>query len=587
MKIKNLLIVSFFIISIIYSHKRCGTDSLPKKEPKFIDLYGEHKRFLQDIQWNPIRIYIDYTALNNQKLKSEITNETYDSVKRIITKSVEIYQKILKVKRSNSKLKSVPCGDKYSIDPNLEKDGVDADIIINPFIDTNSEANVEAYAIFCYLDSTTNRPVIGEIGFGKSLDFKKQNSFEYHVLLTLHEINHILCFHNDLAAYFIDENGNKRPDDYTIATISINGINKKVIKSPKVMEAAKKHFGCNDIKGLELENHGGEGTAGSHWEARLMLGDFMIGESYGENVISEITLALFEDSGWYKTNPYTGGLFKYGKNGGCDFLNLKCIKDGSTQFYNEFSIKDNPSPMCLAGRSGRGFSSLSKGNKPLPNEYRYWVDSNKGGYESADYCPVSWFKDEDNYYFGFSCTIGVKLYDGEIISPDSLCFISSLNIPGKTITERSICYNVECKSSTRVYLVTLQFDSKDYKIECPTAGAKLKIDGLNGEILCPDYNLMCTKSNSCKETIDCVDKMSLGLPSTYDYKLFGNYQFLNSINNTTQSTLIASSSNTYSNSSQTVTSSNTNSGTQNTYNKPVSSSYLILNYIILIGCIIL
>ena len=45
-----------------------------------------------------------------------------------------------------------------------------------------------------------------------------------------------------------------------------------------------------------------------------MLGDYMIGADYGETVISEITLAVFEDSGWYKVNYYTGGLFRYGKN---------------------------------------------------------------------------------------------------------------------------------------------------------------------------------------------------------------------------------------------------------------------------------
>ena len=33
--------------------------------------------------------------------------------------------------------------------------------------------------------------------------------------------------------------------------------------------------------------------------------------------ISEITLALLEDSGWYKANYYTGGLMRFGKNKGC------------------------------------------------------------------------------------------------------------------------------------------------------------------------------------------------------------------------------------------------------------------------------
>jgi len=65
-----------------------------------------------------------------------------------------------------------------------------------------------------------------------------------------------------------------------------------MIVTPKVVNAARKHFGCNNLEGVELEDQGGEGSKNSHWESRVMLGDFMIAQSYDENVISEITLAL-------------------------------------------------------------------------------------------------------------------------------------------------------------------------------------------------------------------------------------------------------------------------------------------------------
>ena len=35
-----------------------------------------------------------------------------------------------------------------------------------------------------------------------------------------------------------------------------------------------------------------------------------------EMAISEFTLSFLEDSGWYKANYYTGGLFRFGKNQG-------------------------------------------------------------------------------------------------------------------------------------------------------------------------------------------------------------------------------------------------------------------------------
>ena len=62
----------------------------------------------------------------------------------------------------------------------------------------------------------------------------------------------------------------------------------------------------------------------------------MISTDYDEFVISDITLALFQDSGWYKVNYYSGGLFRFGKDQGCSFLEEKCINNGTITFDKEF-----------------------------------------------------------------------------------------------------------------------------------------------------------------------------------------------------------------------------------------------------------
>ena len=98
------------------------------------------------------------------------------------------------------------------------------------------------------------------------------------------------------------------------------------------------------MKGVKLENQGGTGSVGAHWESRVMLGDYMVSTDYRERAISEITLALFEDSGWYKANYYTGGLFRYGKNSGCDFIEKKCIIDEKSTF-DEFCTETSQ-PIC-------------------------------------------------------------------------------------------------------------------------------------------------------------------------------------------------------------------------------------------------
>ena len=53
-----------------------------------------------------------------------------------------------------------------------------------------------------------------------------------------------------------------------------------------------------------------------------------------ELVISEFTLALLEDTGYYKANYYTGGLMRYGKGKGCDFIKKRCVN--SSQFSKAF-----------------------------------------------------------------------------------------------------------------------------------------------------------------------------------------------------------------------------------------------------------
>ena len=54
------------------------------------------------------------------------------------------------------------------------------------------------------------------------------------------------------------------------------------------------------MKGAPLENEGGYGTVDSHWERRLFLGEIMVGSSAisSRSVLSNLTLALAEDSGW-------------------------------------------------------------------------------------------------------------------------------------------------------------------------------------------------------------------------------------------------------------------------------------------------
>lgn len=40
--------------------------------------------------------------------------------------------------------------------------------------------------------------------------------------------------------------------------------------TPRVVAEVRKHFNCEKLEGAELEDQGGEGTALTHWEKRIL-----------------------------------------------------------------------------------------------------------------------------------------------------------------------------------------------------------------------------------------------------------------------------------------------------------------------------
>ena len=129
------------------------------------------------------------------------------------------------------------------------------------------------------------------MALNSNLGTREQDSNVYFEMLLLHELSHVLAFHPQFFEKL-----------KLMTSKTINGVSYSFINSPKVLEKAKIHFNCGSLKGIQLEDQGGDGSAGSHWESRYMLGDYMISTDYTEVVISDITLALFEDTGFYKVN---------------------------------------------------------------------------------------------------------------------------------------------------------------------------------------------------------------------------------------------------------------------------------------------
>jgi hypothetical protein len=187
------------------------------------------------------------------------------------------------------------------------------------------------------------------------------------------------------------------------------GNTSRMLVTPNVVSVARQHFGCPTLAGVELEDDGGAGSAGSHWEERQMMSEYMVAASnpWAIRIVkSSLTLALLQDSGWYKVDYAAADILRWGYRQGCQFLN-SC---GSQSSIGWCPIQ--PNHQCSFDRSGMGTCSKSD---------RY-----------MDGCPVTrnyegtcnWGWLEPEFFYGGSC--GGKDCTGGTFSSASACFESSL-----------------------------------------------------------------------------------------------------------------------------------------------------------------
>ena len=394
------------------------------------------------------------------------------------------------------------------------------------------------------IDHTTTNYNLNEI-FGDNTNYK----IELLSKIFFHQITHLLGFTKEIL-----EKKQNFISNTSIYRINGNVQSKQIINNQQIVNLAKTYFNCNDIEGIEINTNVGDFCSESlHWEGRILLGEYMTNNIYyPEQVISEFTLTVLEQLGWYKINKYTGGLMKFGKHQGCNFLKKDCVNiDNSgnpiSSFSNEFCSYDSFST-CSSGRQSRGYC-FSNSYYVLANEAGYsrnnW-NSNNYGLKNVEYCPVSYETKTSlkNSFIG-NCRFGTNSfgselsegeygeyskYFGEYIGENSFCALSSIrkgNVGNYQDIVRPTCYIMSCSDkSLTIELYAENENEKEY-IVCPKKGGLIKIGGVysnyNGYFFCPDYNLICTGTEVCNDLFDCINKSSLNKNANYDYEYFVNY----------------------------------------------------------------
>mmetsp|Transcript_16966 Transcript_16966/g.42574 ORF Transcript_16966/g.42574 Transcript_16966/m.42574 type:complete len:401 (+) Transcript_16966:110-1312(+) len=314
---------------------------------------------------------------------------------------------------------------------------------------------------------------------------------------------HALFFSSDLMPLYIDANGDALGVDAVLAT-SQDGTH-KLLKTPKVLSEASKLYGCESgIAGVPLEDDGGAGTEGSHWEATVVRDDIMLGttSSLQTRNFGPLSYALMEDSGWYLPKWDTVRRINEASGAGCDFVNERCSEyHAANADAGLFCYARQTQLTCSRDhRSREQCQEEALSSCPTPRAVRIGTGNSHCFDAANSELPTG----SDLLFFGseygpFSrCVkVGSAL---EVLRPDSTAYYQPDPVPQ--------CYRMSCTEEG-----LLQLNIAGETLDCPT-GAMLDMADLHpafrGGTLgpCPDNAELCAAlacPEDCSAQGRCVD----------------------------------------------------------------------------------
>ncbi|KAG8291644.1 hypothetical protein J6590_055212 [Homalodisca vitripennis] len=290
-----------------------------------------------------------------------------------------------------------------------------------------------AYATHCQQEAILDKPIAGHANLCPDSISTKPQELEILLSTVKHEILHALGFSVSLFAFYRDADGNpltpredngkpllnerlqaRQWSEKVIQTVvrrnwRVHGgvVDREVqlMVTPRVVQEVRDHFNCSTLEGAELEDQGEEGTALTHWEKRVFENEAMTGTHTQNPVYSRLTLALMEDTGWYRANYSMAQPLTWGRNLGCDFVTTSCkqwmdSKRIIGKSIHPFCDKVKRDPLeteCTDDRSSVALCNLVEHLSPLPTHYQNFdsiphVKEGREGYYGgsvslADYCP--------------------------------------------------------------------------------------------------------------------------------------------------------------------------------------------------------
>jgi len=391
-----------------------------------------------------LRIYVDYSKVN-------AGSSTLAYIKKIMTAAVNFWFKTLQVPQLSvlriPESQEAMCGG-LSIPSQYRSTGVAADMVF--FVTTESSyTNFLAWSRACKQLSSNGRPVVAQVNF--NTNSMTGANYQSDMMTVLHEMTHALGFSDSLFGSFANPArvGRTTLGGNTYNYLSVEPLNSKL----------KSYFGCSSIPGAILENQGGSGSAGCHWERRIFANEYMTASQINDQRISELTLALLQSTGWYQVDYSMADTFYFGKGEGCGILS------SCSSGYKEY---------CSGGGEGCSFHG-----------------------QAGSYCGADSFSDGCAYMRAYSnrdCEVsgnrGSATISAEYYGTGSKCFSGTLYPSGGLGSTKPYCFSYSCsQSSSGGYQLNVHVGSATGVC---TAKGSIRVSGYGGVLNCPDPNTYCS-----------------------------------------------------------------------------------------------
>jgi len=388
-----------------------------------------------------------------------------------------------------------------------------------------------AVAVACNFDQY-DRPTAGSINFCltqvqlNSAGTASASVIQDNVDVAIHEAAHVLGMSSNSYRFFWDsETGQPRTARpfYTSTTVCVNGQTQSLILpdegtmkffdaangqryasivTPKVRTVARNQFDCQSLSGAQLENQptGSDSCTGDHWDERLFYPESLTAIiSPTTNILSPLTLALMEDSGWYKANYTQSRANPWGLGAGCDFTTNPClIPNGNTPDIPEYArgyfCNEGSKRGCAPELTHKVACTVIDYNYILPLTlpdaiFQYFPNKpTTGGPRQGDYCPVYGSTYQGLEAAQLDCenpanVDSINFYT-EVYGSDSLCWETSTG-EGRCFRHACIKDEMVVKVNVRGVWLTCEYDFQELSVKLGAAGA------LSATITCPRLSSAC------------------------------------------------------------------------------------------------